>query len=181
MAQRTALLVMDVQPAIVARFGDDPGLLDRIRAAIAAARARQMLVVYVVVGFRPDAPEISPNNRTFSQAAGSFDPASAVPAPELGARDDEPVVVKKRVSAFVGSDLEVLLRSQSVSHLYLCGIATSGVVLATLIDAADRDFGLTVLHDACTDADPDVHRVLTEKLFPRRADVLSVAEFAAQS
>jgi nicotinamidase-related amidase len=180
MAERAALLVMDVQPAIVARFGDDSALLDRIRDAIEAGRRRKLLVVYVVVGFRPDAPEISPNNRTFSQAAGSFDQASGVPAPELGRRDDEPVVVKKRVSAFVGSDLEVLLRSQSVTHLYLSGIATSGVVLATLIDAADRDYRLTVLHDACSDADPEVHRVLTEKLFPRRADVLSVADFAAQ-
>src|ERR1044071_743246 len=45
-------------------------------------------------------------------------------------------------------------------------LPTSGVVLSTLREAADRDFGLTVLADACLDNDPEVHRVLTEKVFP---------------
>ena len=53
--------------------------------------------------------------------------------------------------------------------LVLTGIATSGVVLSTLRQAADLDYGLTVLVDACADADPEVHRVLTEKVFPRQA------------
>jgi nicotinamidase-related amidase len=43
-----------------------------------------------------------------------------------------------------------------------------------LREAADKDFKLTVLSDACLDADPEVHRVLTEKVFPRQADVLTV-------
>src|SRR5580700_9132809 len=41
--------------------------------------------------------------------------------------------------------------------------------------AADLDYRLTVLADGCLDADPEVHRVLTEKVFPRQADVLSIA------
>jgi hypothetical protein len=38
-----------------------------------------------------------------------------------------------------------------------------------------------VLADACLDADPEVHRVLTEKVFPRQADVLTVDKWAAQA
>jgi nicotinamidase-related amidase len=87
--------------------------------------------------------------------------------------------VKKRVSAFTGSDLEVLLRSLAVSHLVLTGIATSGVVLSTLREAADRDYQLTVLADACADADDEVHRVLLEKVFPRQAAVSTVQQWAA--
>jgi nicotinamidase-related amidase len=49
----------------------------------------------------------------------------------------------------------------------LAGIATSGVVLSTLRQAADLDYRLTVLADGCLDADPGVHRVLLEKVFPR--------------
>ena len=56
----------------------------------------------------------------------------------------------------------------------LAGIATSGVVLSTLRQAADLDFQITVLADGCADADPEVHRVLTEKVFPRQADVVTV-------
>jgi nicotinamidase-related amidase len=88
------------------------------------------------------------------------------------------VVVKKRVSAFTGSDLEVLLRSAGVDHLVLAGIATSGVVLSTVREAADRDYRLTVLADACADNDPEVHRVLVEKVFPRQAEVTVVADWA---
>ncbi len=93
--------------------------------------------------------------------------------------DDDLVVVKRRVSAFTGSDLEVLLRGLGATDLVLAGIATSGVVLSTLRQAADLDFGLTVLADACTDGDPEVHRVLTEKVFPRQADVVTAEQWIA--
>jgi nicotinamidase-related amidase len=92
----------------------------------------------------------------------------------------EPVVTKLRVSAFSGSDLEVILRSQGIETLVLTGIATSGVVLSTLREAADKDYRLIVLSDACLDADPEVHRVLMEKVFPRQADIMAVNEWATQ-
>ncbi|HYB16621.1 MAG TPA: isochorismatase family protein [Streptosporangiaceae bacterium] len=63
--------------------------------------------------------------------------------------------------------------------LVLAGIATSGVVLSTLRQAADLDYRLTVLADGCLDADPDVHRMLVEKVFPRQAEVVSVADWVA--
>jgi len=44
-----------------------------------------------------------------------------------------------------------------------------------LRQAADLDFSLTVLVDGCIDADEEVHRVLCEKVFPRQAQVLTVA------
>lgn len=51
--------------------------------------------------------------------------------------------------------------------------------LSTLGQAADLDFGLTVLADGCLDADTEVHRVLTEKVFPRQAEVTTVADWVA--
>jgi nicotinamidase-related amidase len=83
------------------------------------------------------------------------------------------------VSSFAGSDLDVILRARGIDKLILTGIATSGVVLSTLREAADKDYRLVVLSDACLDADPEVHRVLVEKVFPRQADVLTVSEWAA--
>ncbi|MDQ2864223.1 MAG: cysteine hydrolase, partial [Bacteroidota bacterium] len=87
------------------------------------------------------------------------------------------VVTKRRVSAFTGSDLEVVLRSQHIQHIILAGVATSGVVLSTLREAAE-DYRITVLSDCCADADAEVHRVLTTKVFPRQADVLSIEEWS---
>jgi nicotinamidase-related amidase len=179
----TVLLVMDVQRGIVERFADDPGYLQRLSEAITAARAAAIPVVYVTIGFRPGHPEISARNRTFSAIAGSDGfVARTVQAeihPAVAPRQEDPVVSKRRVSAFTGSDLEVLLRGLGAGTLVLTGIATSGVVLSTLRQAADLDYQLIVLADACLDADPEVHRVLTEKVFPRQADVRTVAEWTA--
>jgi nicotinamidase-related amidase len=184
--QSSALLVMDVQRGVVERYAGDPALLDRLRQAVETARSRGMPVIFVRVAFRSGHPEVSTRNRAFaaiaSQAGTSFgeeDEATQI-HPALGPRAEDPVVVKKRVSAFAGSDLEVLLRSIGITHLVLTGIATSGVVLSTLREAADRDYELTVLNDACADADDEVHRVLTEKVFPRQAEVLSVAEWTSR-
>jgi nicotinamidase-related amidase len=89
------------------------------------------------------------------------------------------VVTKRRVSAFTGSDLEVVLRAGEIDHLVLCGIATSGVVLSTLREAADKDYRCTVLADLCVDMDAEVHDVLIGKVFPRQARVLHAADWAA--
>ena len=97
---------------------------------------------------------------------------------ELAPQPGDVTVVKRRVSAFAGSDLQVVLRSRRIGTLVLCGIATSGVVLSTLREAADRDYRLVVISDGCLDADPEVHQVLTEKLFPRQADVLTIERMA---
>jgi nicotinamidase-related amidase len=72
----------------------------------------------------------------------------------------------------------VVLRSQGIGTLVLTGIATSGVVLSTLREAADKDYELVVLADCCADGDSEVHRVLLEKVFPRQADVLDVESWA---
>ena len=181
MSDRTALLVMDVQRGIVARFNDDPGYLDRLGAAIASARAAQIPVIYVTVSFRHGHPEISRRNRSFAAvaAAGGFahdDPDTEI-HPAIAPAPGDLLVIKRRVSAFAGSDLQVLLSGLEVDTLVLTGIATSGVVLSTLRQAADLDYRLVVLADACLDADPEVHRVLTEKIFPRQAEVLAVADW----
>jgi nicotinamidase-related amidase len=177
----TALLVMDMQNGIVERFGD--AVLEPAARAIAAARGGGVTVVYVRVAFRAGQPEVSPRNRTFAAlrdagALGQDDAATAI-HPALAPQAGDVVVVKRRVSAFAGSDLDVVLRAGGIDTLALCGIATSGVVLSTLRQAADLDYRLTVLRDACADADDEVHRVLLDKLFPRQAEVVDVAAWAA--
>ena len=183
MSRRTALLVMDVQTGIVERFAADGGaLLRAVGGAAAAARRAGVPVVFVRIGFRPGAPEISRRNRAFAARAGAMDMGLDDPvtqihpavAPEAG----DIVVVKKRVSAFAGSDLEVVLRSLDVETLVLTGIATSGVVLSTLRQAADLDYDLTVLRDCCADGDEEVHRVLLDKVFPRQAAVMDSTAWA---
>jgi nicotinamidase-related amidase len=178
----TALLVMDVQGAVTSRFAGE-ALLDRLAAAVATARRVDISVIYVRVAFRKGGPEGHERNALLARVAADPDFFEGGPGaeihPAVAPLPGEIVVTKRRVNAFYGTDLEVVLRARGVTSLVLCGLATSGVVLSTLRDAADRDFSVTVLADACGDGDPEVHRVLTQKVFPGQATVSSVEDWAA--
>lgn len=179
---RTALLVMDIQEGTVARVSEKDSLLQALGQAIKAARSAQIPVIYVVVGFRKGIPEISSvtTNKSFGAIKNAGWPGIEEPIqidPAVAPQPGDMVVTKRRVSAFAGSDLEVILRGHKIEHLVLTGIATSGVVLSTVREAADKDFRLTVLSDGCADPDPEVNTVLLNKVFPRQADVMTVAQW----
>ena len=181
---RPVLLLMDFQHGIVESI-DAPSVVEAADRAAKAARAAGIPVMFVRVAFRPGYPEAAESNASFSglvsragDAMTQDHPATQVHA-ALSPQGGEPVITKRRVSAFSGSDLDVLLRAAGADTLILAGIATSGVVLSTLRQAADLDYRLTVLEDACADRDPEVHRVLTEKVFPRQAVVTTTDEWIA--
>lgn len=178
----TALLVMDMQAGIVAMLPGATPILENVAKAIAAARDHSIPVIYVVVGFRSGVPEVSEkSSKSFAAGKAYFQTidmdAFMKVHPDLSPANGEVTVVKRRVSAFTGSDLEVILRSFGIQHIVLTGIATSGVVLSTLREASDKDYQLTVLSDCCADRDEEVHRVLTTKVFASQAEVLTVDEW----
>ena len=176
-----ALLLMDIQNGLIDWVGAGSDYVDRVVATQERAEQADVLVVLVRVAFGPGHPEISARNKIFAalKARGGFvhgDPA-ADPHPHQIRGNGEIVVTKKRVSAFAGSDLELVLRSHNVTSLVLGGMLTSGVVLSTVRDASDRDYHITVLADLCLDLDEEVHRVLIQKVFPTQADVMTAADW----
>ncbi|MGH2509274.1 MAG: cysteine hydrolase family protein [Ktedonobacteraceae bacterium] len=178
--EKAALLVMDVQSGITDRVPNKDEYLANVKKVVNHAHKQQIPVIYVVVGFRSGAPEVSAQNKSFA-ALKEHASAMTNPAPAIEPEGDDVVVTKRRVSAFSGSDLEVLLRAQNIRHLVLAGIATSGVVLSSIREAADKDYQLTVLSDLCADFDPEVHSILFNKVFPRQANVMTGAEWIAAS
>lgn len=181
--QRTALLVMDLHADVVAMLGaDGDALVARTASLIDAARGAGVPIIYIVLGFRPGYPEVSPRNTTFSaiRTTGRFlgPPGADLPA-AVAPKDGDFVVVKHRVSAFHGTELDVLLRARDVDTLVLAGIATSGIVLSTACHAADADYRLAIVRDCCGDRDAEVHRVLLDKVLARRATVLTAADAIA--
>ncbi|CAF1248341.1 unnamed protein product [Didymodactylos carnosus] len=182
MEQNTALLVMDMQAAMIDKLPNVVMFIGNVAKAIENARKKKIPVIYVIVGCRPGAPEINMNNKSFAALGRERWTAEYVEDwmkihPDVAPLADEIIVTKRRVSAFTGSDLEVILRSQGIQHIILTGCSTSGVVLSTMREAADKDYRITILADCCTDRDEEVHRVLTTKVFPRQADVLVVEEW----
>jgi nicotinamidase-related amidase len=175
---RSAVLSMDLQTGIVGIYTKlDPALPERAAKVLEAARNRQVNVIHVQVGFRPKLPEVSPRNALFGPIKnsaqhqqlfrGPLGTIHSVVAPEAG----EVVITKHRVNAFAGTDLEMILRANEIETLILMGIATSGVVLSTLLHASDQDYRLLVVKDCCTDLDAGVHHCLMEKVFPSYATV----------
>ena len=178
----TAVLIMDYQNDIVSGVAEAyPQLLDNAAAVLRGARQAGIPVIYVVVRFRPGYPEVSARNKLFSglKAAGRL--AEGSPGADIHAsvapQPDEVVVTKRRVGAFSTTDLSSVLNACQATSLALMGIATSGVVLSTVRWAADADYDLIVVEDACADADAEVHRVLTQKVFPRQAEVVRTDTF----
>lgn len=206
---RSALLSMDFQAGIVSIYvsqakppdatskeaeqarahqdvkGEWPAIVQRAASVLAKARRAGMRVIHVRVGFRPNLPEVSPRNTLFSAIKTSsqhqklFQGAAGEIHPGVAPAADEVVITKHRVSAFTGTDLAMILRANDIDTLVLFGIATSGVVLATMSEAVDADYRLFVVADCCADLDPEVHACLIEKVFPRRAGIISADEFLA--
>jgi nicotinamidase-related amidase len=180
----TALLAMDCQTGLVsvyAKAQDD--FLMRASSALRAARTRGMLVVQVQVGFRPGVPEVSSQNKLLGGIKSSkphqefFQGSSGAIHPTLGPEPADIILTKHRVSAFVGTDLEMLLRANEIETIVMFGIATSGVVLSTLLQASDADYRLVVIADCCADRDIELHMALLERFFPTRAEVITAEDF----
>ncbi|MFF0435411.1 cysteine hydrolase family protein [Streptomyces sp. NPDC004327] len=184
---RTALLVLDLQPAILAALPDDAqreALLDRVAGAIADVRAQGGTLVYVRVGFtEADWDAIPAANTSFGPLARHRvlhheDPATAVHE-RLAPLDGDIVVRKTRHGALSTTDLDRRLRERGITTLVLCGVSTGGAVLSTVTEAADRDYRLHVLSDGVADPDPDVHDVLLHRVLPSRAHVTTTAGLRA--
>jgi nicotinamidase-related amidase len=175
---------MDLQADAIAMIGGAaPAVVERTAPLLAAARKAGATVIHVVVGFRPGYPEVSDRNMSFSQVKGtgrfiSATPGSDIPAP-IAPQAGDVVVVKHRVSAFHGTDLDQILRAKGIENLVLLGIATSGVVLSTTRFAADADYRCAIVRDCCADRDDEVHRVLLDKVLARQATVMTAAEAIA--
>lgn len=179
---RTALLVMDYQQAIVGMVHDSDALVARAAEAIDLVRARGGHVGYVRVAFTDaDLQNIPPTSRMGARIAAGpqafHDDSPTTKIDErVAPRDGDIIVRKTRVGAFSTTDLADQLGQRGIDTLILSGISTSGVVLSTVRDGSDRDYALYVLSDATADRDPSVHACLMEQVFPRQADVITVAE-----
>ena len=150
-----ALVVMDYQTAVVEMTTPTPDdLLARTASLLADARAAGVRVIYVVVGYRDGYPEVGPHSPTFGPVrdGGRFAegaPGTAVHA-ALAPRPGDVVVTKRRVSAFFGTDLDLILRTRGIDSVIITGIATNVCCETTAREAMVRDYQVFFLSDGTT-------------------------------
>ncbi len=178
--KKTVLMICDCQVGI-ADLPYAKEAVQRAAAALAAARKAGMLVLFSRVTFEPGYLDVSPRNKAFAlvKAKNMLPPGASHLVPAFEPHPNEIVVPKDRFSAFCGNNLETILRSQGITDLVIAGVTTSGVVLSTFSEAADRDYNLTILADACADPIMSLHEELMTNLFPRSASVSPVAGWVA--
>ena len=178
--RRTALMLMDFQPAILGQIPGRDALMDKAQIALGWARANGVKVVFVRVAFVQDDYDAIPHHhKAFGNVKQNGLLAEGNPAfdidPALEVRTGDTVVRKTRFGAFSTTDLHALFGDESINTLVMGGISTAGVVLSTVREASDHDYLIFVLSDATADIDPEVHRVLTEKVLPQHADVITTS------
>jgi len=184
----SAMLCMDYQAGIVSIYGGDQkeALLTRASNMLSTARSRGMKVIYVQVGLRPGLPEVSTRNILFASLKNSpqhqqlFQGELGAIHPAVAPSEGDLIITKHRVNAFEGTDLAMILRANDIDTLFLFGIATSGVVLSTMLHAEDTDYRAFVISDCCADIDQELHTCLIDKLFSRRATVITSDEFMGE-
>ena len=90
--------------------------------------------------------------------------------------DGELVVKKYRSSAFWGTNLALLLRSNGIKSVVVCGATTEGCVESTARDAMFSDYYVVLATDAMTDIDAAAHANSIERVFPKLGETGSVDE-----
>ena len=146
----TALLVIDLQRQFTDPAGAVPVdgadvLLDRTNHVAAGARAAGVPVVWVEQRLRArTGPGRSSTRFGTNELHRGW---GADLDPVLQIEDDDVRLVKRRQSAFYGTDLDLVLRQLQVRRVLLAGVTTNVCVLATAKDAAERDLTVVTLGD----------------------------------
>ncbi|MEO8966323.1 MAG: cysteine hydrolase family protein [Solirubrobacteraceae bacterium] len=139
LAQKTALLVIDVQKAFDhPRWGqrNNPDAEGNVARLLSGFRSTGRPVIHIK--HRNTSP-----GRLFSPGEPGFEIK-----PEAAPEDGEPVLHKRVNSAFIGTNLEERLRAQAIQSIVICGITTDHCVSTTTRMAGNLDFDAVVVSDA---------------------------------
>jgi nicotinamidase-related amidase len=161
---RSALLLVDFINEIVHENGKLVGkgyaeavkranVLARVNKATMMARSERIPVIFVCVGFSPDYGDWPATSPLFGKArefgALKLGEWATELHESLEVDSGDFQVVKHRVSAFYGTSLDVILKSNQIETLLVGGVATDLAVQSTARDAHDRDYRVVVLEDLC--------------------------------
>jgi nicotinamidase-related amidase len=172
----SALVVIDLQKGIVAMNTAQPvgEVITHARELARSFRRRGLPVVLVNVAGRS-------SGRTDAGAPTTTFPAGWLElVPELEPQPTDILITKHRVGAFIGTQLDEILRERGVTQIFLAGVSTSIGVESTARAAYDHGYNVVLVVDAMTDRDASSHRHSVEKIFPRIGESTTTAEVIAR-
>ncbi len=190
----TALLVVDMEEDFVRgpmAVSGAEALAQRLAPLIAAARDAGMVVVFVTQSLRPG--DIGPLARFDDVREGRVlsegTPGVRV-VPELEPQPSDSFVVKRRFGAFLGTDLDLLLRTRGVIRVVVCGISAHVCCDTTVREAFQLGYEPVYLVDGVSMGDlpdlgwgpvsaADAQRVIATTIAHRFGTVATIDDFLA--
>jgi nicotinamidase-related amidase len=168
-----ALLVVDMQHAfaspggLVSRMGGDlatsRAILPTVARLLQAARRSGVPAVFLRVADAPGGASLDPAERARRERIGL--PLEALPegsweaeiVPEVAPQPGELVVTKRRLCGFIGTDLDLLLRSKGITHVVVSGLQSHACVLSTAWIGSMLGYCVAVPDDATASPRADLH------------------------
>lgn len=172
---RTALVLVDLQNDFLQRPGLLPGrdeLEQAVADVLAFARAAGMPIAHVRTRVLADGSDCMPHWRRAGILECVAGTQGALPPPRCASLNTEPVFYKRFFSGFGNADLEPWLRQQEVTALWVAGVYTHGCIRATVMDAYECGFEVTVLEDGIASTEPLHARITRDYLDGRAARFL---------
>jgi len=160
-----ALLIIDMQNDFVLeakplRVAGASAVIPRIQCVLAEFRKRSLPVFHILRVHRPDGSDVEIIRQELFRKqpfAVAGTPGAAV-IHELGPHPGEYVLTKTRMSAFIGTELDLMLRTLGVTTLVVCGIQTPNCIRTTVFDGIAYNYPVVLVDDATGAASEEVHR-----------------------
>jgi len=204
---KTALLIVDMQNGLVSvnvlkkepfdtinkaftEMVKGKGIISNIAKVIAAARKVGMPIIFIKAVHRKDGADIFPSIRDndwrrspviedWRRSPVIEGTLGAEVTDELKPAPEDFIICKRKPNAFYNTDLETILRSQSLDTVIITGAVTGGCVANTFRGAEERNFNIIVLSDCCAARTAEEDEYFMKKVFPREAQVRTSDEIVA--
>jgi nicotinamidase-related amidase len=132
-------------------------LVAHINTLVAVTREAAASVVWVKQEFSPDLSDATLEVREGKINVVIAGTPGAAILPELDVHPSDHLLVKKRYSAFFGTNLDALLAQLNCTQLVVGGINTHACVRTTVIDAYQRDYAIVLASDCIASHDKEHH------------------------
>jgi nicotinamidase-related amidase len=163
--KKPALLIIDMQNDFV-RDGAplkvrDAGLIIvKIQSLLDVFRRNRLPVFHIIRVHRRDGSDVeifrSDLFKTMPFAVEGTKGAAIIS--ELEPREGEYIVRKTRMSAFMHTDLDLILRTLGVDTVFIAGIQTPNCIRTTVFDACALNYKVILVEDAVAAKNQVIHR-----------------------
>ncbi|MDD1683554.1 MAG: cysteine hydrolase [Methanoregula sp.] len=161
---KTALLIIDMQNDFVLegkplKVAGAREVIPKIQTVLAEFRKRSLPVFHVLRVHRPDGSDVEITRKElFAKSPFAVEGTKgAAVIDELSPHKDEYVLTKTRMSAFIGTELDLMLRTLGVSTLFVCGIQTPNCIRTTVFDGIAYNYPVVLIGDATGASSEEVH------------------------